>query len=57
VALAICDGAEVGTEEEREVYNVVVTTVAICSMVEEVVDNATVEDTGEGVAIDDGVAS
>lgn len=57
MVLAICVAARIGAEEEREVYNVVARTVAICSMAEEVVVKATVEDNGGVVAIDDAVAS
>ena len=56
MVLTICVAARVGAEEEREVYRVVARTVAICSMAEEVVDDATVEDNGGVVAVDGAVA-
>ena len=55
--LYICVAANVGAEEEREVYRVVASTVAICSMADEVVDTATKEEEGGVLAIDDAVAS
>jgi hypothetical protein len=57
VVLTTCVAARIGAEEEREVYNVVARTVAICSMAEEVVEKATVGDNGGVVAMDDAVAS
>ena len=57
VVLYICVAANVGAGEEREVYRVVASTVAICSMTDEVVDAATEEEEGGVRAIDDAVAS
>jgi hypothetical protein len=57
VVVTICVAAKGGAEEEREEYNAVAITVAICSMAEEVVDEATVEDNGGVAVIDDAVAS
>jgi hypothetical protein len=54
--LYICVAANVGVEEEREVYRAVASTAAICSMADEVVDTATKEE-GVVLAIDDAVAS
>ena len=57
VAFINCVAVRVAVEEERKVYRVVASTVAVCSIAVEAFDEATIEYDGGVVAIDDGVAS